>query len=102
MYMVMGALVFTAMEEDNERKEREAYIEKYNSTLTKLKEDIGNKNVSLARVEELLYVWGNMTDDGYKLKGRPLWDFAGSFHFVYTVVSTIGKYLHSVLYIKRF
>lgn len=91
LYMVFGALVFQAFEEDNERRERKDYRNRYNDSLEQLLQSIAVRNVSLEQVEELLYVWGNMTDAGHKLESRLLWDFAGSFHFVYTVVSTIGK-----------
>ncbi|XP_042219710.1 potassium channel subfamily K member 13-like isoform X2 [Homarus americanus] len=90
LYMVVGALIFQAFEEENEKRERTNYLEQYDAKLSELKEEINYNNVSLSRVEELLYIWGNMTDEGYKPQARRLWDFAGSFHFVYTVVSTIG------------
>lgn len=92
LYMVFGALVFEAFEEGNENREIDDYISRYNESLAKLKQNIDSQNVSLTQVEDLLYIWGNMTDDGHKLHGRRHWDFAGSFHFVYTVVSTIGEY----------
>ncbi|XP_042875885.1 potassium channel subfamily K member 13-like [Penaeus japonicus] len=90
LYMVFGALVFQQLEEQNETRERGRYHRDYDEALAKLKGEIQASNVSLARVEELLYVWGNMTSDGHIKGGRRRWDFAGSFHFVYTVVSTIG------------
>lgn len=93
LYMVVGALVFQAFEEDNERRERDDYINRFSNSLSQLSKDIAIQNVNLTQVEDLLYIWGNMTDAGHKLEGRRLWDFAGSFHFVYTVVSTIGEYL---------
>lgn len=91
LYMVFGALVFQQLEEQNETRERGRYHRDYDEALAKLKGEIQASNVSLARVEELLYVWGNMTSDGHIKGGRRRWDFAGSFHFVYTVVSTIGQ-----------
>lgn len=93
LYMLLGALVFEACEEETERRERNDYISRYTASLAQLSVDIATQNVSLSQVEDLLYIWGNMTDAGHKLEGRRLWDFAGSFHFVYTVVSTIGEYL---------
>ena len=92
LYMVFGALIFEAFEEGNETREREDYIDRYNRSFDELKENIASNNVNLTQVEDLLYIWGNMTDGGHKLYGRRRWDFAGSFHFVYTVVSTIGEY----------
>lgn len=98
LYMVAGALIFQTFEEENEQKERTSYLEQYEEKLQQLKEDIDVNNVSLSRVEQLLYIWGNMTDDGHSPQGRRRWDFAGSFHFVYTVVSTIGKSVSSLFY----
>lgn len=44
----------------------------------------------MERVHQLLYAYGNATTAGIIHK-RKRWDFAGSFHFVGTIVSTIGK-----------
>lgn len=92
LYMLLGALVFQAFEEDNERRDRQNHINRYNKSMEELRKAVADQNVNMTQVEELLYIWGNMTADGHKVEGRWLWDFAGSFHFVYTVVSTIGEY----------
>jgi hypothetical protein len=42
------------------------------------------------KLHQLLYAYGNATSVGIIHKRRR-WDFAGSFHFVGTVVSTIGE-----------
>ncbi|XP_068237521.1 LOW QUALITY PROTEIN: potassium channel subfamily K member 13-like [Palaemon carinicauda] len=89
LYMIFGALIFQAFEEEKEQLEVKRYSSDFDRSLQKVKEDIEINNVSLSTVEELLYIWGNMTDKGLT-SGRRKWDFAGSFHFVYTVVSTIG------------
>ncbi|XP_066964392.1 potassium channel subfamily K member 13-like [Macrobrachium rosenbergii] len=89
IYMILGALVFQAFEEEKELRERNDFNRDFVATLKKVKDDIEANNVTLTKVEDLLYIWGNMTDKGF-VSGRKKWDFAGSFHFVYTVVSTIG------------
>lgn len=50
-----------------------------------------NDSQALQRLDELLYAWGNATATGVVNKRRR-WDFSGAFHFVGTIVSTIGKY----------
>lgn len=42
------------------------------------------------RLNELLYAYSNATATGIIHKRRR-WDFSGSFHFVGTIVSTIGN-----------
>lgn len=97
LYMVFGALVFQQLEEENETRERARFHRDFDATLAKLEGEVRAGNVSLARVEALLYVWGNMTSEGHAEGGRRRWDFAGSFHFAYTVVSTIGECLGGLL-----
>lgn len=92
LYMVAGALIFQALEENNEIQERKTYMDQYKAKFQELQSELETANVSLSVVEDLLYIWGNMTDDGHQVHGRRHWDFGGSFHFVYTIVSTIGKY----------
>jgi len=46
--------------------------------------------LALQRLHELLYAYGNASATGIINKKRR-WDFPGSFHFVGTIVSTIGK-----------
>lgn len=46
--------------------------------------------IALERLDELLYAYGNASSSGIINKSRR-WDFPGSFHFVGTIVSTIGK-----------
>lgn len=48
-----------------------------------------NSSQAHQRLDELLYAWGNATATGVVNKRRR-WDFSGSFHFVGTIVSTIG------------
>jgi len=46
--------------------------------------------VTLDGLHELLYAYGNATQAGVLWK-RKRWDWVGSFHFAWTIVSTIGK-----------
>ncbi|KAK7084811.1 Potassium channel subfamily K member 12, partial [Halocaridina rubra] len=88
LYMVTGALIFQAFEERFELGERQRHRTAFNKSLQMIQGGIAHQNLTLQQVEQLLYIWGNMTGGGY-FSGRRKWDFAGSFHFVYTVVSTI-------------
>lgn len=53
-------------------------------------QDIDDSELDMDRVHQLLYAYGNATSVGIIHKRRR-WDFAGSFHFVGTIVSTIGE-----------
>jgi hypothetical protein len=53
-------------------------------------EDVNQSALHMDKVHQLLYAYGNATSAGIIHKRRR-WDFAGSFHFVGTIVSTIGK-----------
>lgn len=46
---------------------------------------------ALQRLHELLYAYGNASATGI-INKRRRWDFPGSFHFVGTIVSTIGQF----------
>lgn len=46
--------------------------------------------LAVQRLHELLYAYGNASATGI-INKRRRWDFPGSFHFVGTIVSTIGK-----------
>ena len=92
LYMVLGAIIFQFLEEPIELEERRIFNESFTNTLDQLKQSLNDNNVTLEQIEELLYKWGNASSEGVTSPKR-LWDYAGSFHFVYTVVSTIGKYL---------
>lgn len=53
--------------------------------------------VALQRLDELLYAYGNASSSGVINKSRR-WDFPGSFYFVGTIVSTIGKQIRRRLF----
>lgn len=46
--------------------------------------------ITLDGLHELLFAYGNATQAGMVWK-RKRWDWVGSFHFAWTIVSTIGK-----------
>ena len=85
VYMLTGAALFTVLERDNEETEKrvyEEYVEKF-----KLK----YPQVNVSDLEYLLDMHSKAETAGYVGDRRPRWDFPGSFYFVGTVVSTIGK-----------
>lgn len=47
-------------------------------------------SVHLENLHQLLYAYGNATAIGV-INKRRRWDFVGSFHFVGTIVTTIGE-----------
>lgn len=49
---------------------------------------------SIDNLHELLFAYGNATQAGVIWK-RKRWDYVGSFHFTWTIVSTIGKLYYS-------
>ncbi|PSN49577.1 Potassium channel subfamily K member 13 [Blattella germanica] len=53
---------------------------------------VNHNDLDMEKVHQLLYAYGNATSAGIIHKRRR-WDFAGSFHFVGTIVSTIGECL---------
>ncbi len=85
MYMVSGATVFMFLEKDNEIVERNRY---YHILETFLR---NNPDVNKTQLEILLNEHGEAVSAGFLREKRLRWDFAGSFYFVGTVVSTIGK-----------
>ena len=90
VYMVTGATVFMVLEQDNEAVEKDKYakyIKAFKDTYP---------NVNETDLDDLLRVHASAHSLGYVGYKRPRWDFSGSFYFVGTVVSTIGKWSMSV------
>jgi hypothetical protein len=54
-------------------------------------QSLDQDELDMDKVHQLLYAYGNATSAGIIHKTRR-WDFAGSFHFVGTIVSTIGEF----------
>lgn len=106
LYLCMGAFIFQALEEDPETEMREGFFALYyefRQNLTLLNEEVGLLHDSNTEFQEkyppfqiseddllrLLYAYGNATKAG--VFQRQHWDWVGSFHFAWTIVSTIGK-----------
>ena len=88
-YILVGAMIFSAVERETEFKERTKYNDFYaNFVETYITNGSALNESSLKKLLEE-YSYANtkgITDDH-----RPRWDFPGAFYFVSTVVSTIGK-----------
>ena len=83
-YMCLGATIFMLLERDKELEDKAYYSALYeNFTAT-------YPNVSESELKLLLSVHADASAAGL-LGQRDRWDFSGSFYFVGTVVSTIGK-----------
>ncbi|XP_059473207.1 potassium channel subfamily K member 13-like [Neocloeon triangulifer] len=88
LYMVAGAALFQFLEQDTEL----AMVQKFWDVYSDFQRRMANESsprVDMGLVHELLYAYGNASAVGLVHKRRR-WDFAGSFHFVGTIVSTIG------------
>ena len=90
IYMCLGATIFMLLEQDNALKDQRLYYE----TL----EDFINAYpcVNMSDLEVLLDMHAEASSAGLLKTDRPRWDFSGSFYFVGTVVSTIGKTLKKI------
>ncbi|XP_076629368.1 potassium channel subfamily K member 13-like [Colletes latitarsis] len=86
VYMLAGAALFQRLESDLEIRQAAEYWRIYH---TFRRHHLRNSPVALERLDELLYAYGNASSSGIINKNRR-WDFSGSFHFVGTIVSTIG------------
>ncbi|XP_043271412.1 potassium channel subfamily K member 13-like [Venturia canescens] len=85
-YMVAGAALFQKLESDLEVKQAAEFWRVYH---TFRRHHLGNGPQALQRLHDLLYAYGNASSTGI-INKRRRWDFSGSFHFVGTIVSTIG------------
>lgn len=84
--MLAGATVFMFLEKDNETKEKEEYETHLQSFYDKY------PSVNKSDLEALLKIHSEAESAGFVGNKRPRWDFSGSFYFVGTVVSTIGRF----------
>ncbi|XP_013417539.1 potassium channel subfamily K member 13 [Lingula anatina] len=85
IYMLFGASLFMLLEHDLEANKRQEWSKTYQNFLDRY----GDK-INTTDLEELLSKHEEATSFGYVQNKRERWDFAGSFYFVGTVVSTIG------------
>lgn len=106
IYLCIGATIFQAVEEPAETQHRISYELIYNEfigNLTVLNDNAalsfhpnpkslinGREAVFISEQEllQLLYAYGNATRAG--VYGAKRWNWVGSFHFAWTIVSTIG------------
>ncbi|KAL0119451.1 hypothetical protein PUN28_007738 [Cardiocondyla obscurior] len=86
VYMLAGAALFQRLESDLEIRQATEFWRVYH---TFRKHHLRGSPLSLQRLHELLYAYGNASATGI-INKRRRWDFPGSFHFVGTIVSTIG------------
>jgi len=116
IYLCIGAFIFQAIEESAETQMRLNYEILFNDfmhNLTLLNEEVTKSNqeteehsfesrnrndltfpntnnvITENDVFQLLYAYGNATKAGAFSRRR--WDWVGSFHFAWTIVSTIGE-----------
>lgn len=85
-YMLAGAALFQRLEADLEVRQAAEFWRVYHSFR---RHHLQSNAVALQRLQELLYAYGNASSSGI-INRRRRWDFPGSFHFVGTIVSTIG------------
>ncbi|KAH7933093.1 hypothetical protein HPB49_008002 [Dermacentor silvarum] len=86
VYMILGALLFRAIEGPGELEARERYDQVLRDFWLKY-----NGTVDPEDVVRLLEEHGNASSRNLLPSKRPRWDFVGAFYFVGTVVSTIGE-----------
>ncbi|XP_076389646.1 potassium channel subfamily K member 13-like isoform X2 [Megachile rotundata] len=86
VYMLTGAALFQQLEADLEVRQAAEFWRVYH---TFRRHHLQRGPVAIQRLDELLYAYGNASSSGIINKSRR-WDFSGSFHFVSTIVSTIG------------
>ncbi|KDR14601.1 Potassium channel subfamily K member 13 [Zootermopsis nevadensis] len=87
LYMLAGATLFQYLEGEEELR----MVREFWRIYSDFRRHYGANQSALDmdKVHQLLYAYGNATSAGIIHKRRR-WDFAGSFHFVGTIVSTIG------------
>ncbi|XP_069771327.1 potassium channel subfamily K member 13a [Narcine bancroftii] len=84
LYLVCGAAVFSAIERDTERESQRRWVRRWENFSQRY-------NISRTELSVFLRQYEEAGMAGVRVdETRPRWDFAGSFYFVGTVVSTIG------------
>ncbi|XP_053641714.2 potassium channel subfamily K member 13-like [Cherax quadricarinatus] len=89
-YMLLGSLIFQVLEQDYEKHQRTDLQNTYNKMRNNMTDSVNKKTVELTEVYDLLYAWGNMSAALYAPSDRELWDFFGSFYFVFEGIFTLG------------
>ena len=85
LYMLAGATVFMILERDQELEDRNTYHHEVGLFLKT------NPCVNQVDLKRILSIHHEAASSGILPQTRERWDFSGSFYFVGTVVSTIGK-----------
>ncbi|XP_020281476.1 potassium channel subfamily K member 13-like [Pseudomyrmex gracilis] len=85
-YMLAGAALFQRLESDLEIRQAAEFWRVYHAFR---RHHLRGSPLALQRLHELLYAYGNASATGI-INKRRRWDFSGSFHFVGTIVTTIG------------
>ncbi|XP_011866556.1 PREDICTED: potassium channel subfamily K member 13-like isoform X2 [Vollenhovia emeryi] len=96
-YMLAGAALFQRLESDLEIRQATEFWRVYHAFR---RHHLRGSPLALQRLHELLYAYGNASATGV-INKRRRWDFPGSFHFVGTIVSTIGGILFFNLFLER-
>ncbi|XP_076297650.1 potassium channel subfamily K member 13-like isoform X2 [Lasioglossum baleicum] len=86
-YTFAGAALFQHFEADLETRQAAEFWKVYHAFRKQYLN--WNNHTVLQRLDELLYAYGNASSAGIINKSRR-WDFPGSLHFVFTIVTTIG------------
>lgn len=84
LYMIIGAGIFSALEQQNEQKLK-IY---YNNIFYTFAKD---NNLTSSAISHLLKTHRESCLLGVGINQINKWDFAGSFYFTGTVITTIGK-----------
>lgn len=94
VYILMGAIIFQALESKNELFERQSMHEERRLFQAKF-------NISDADMDEFLAKVEDIVDHGFNKNWVERWSLMGSLFFAGTVVTTIGEFSFSVPYNKR-
>ena len=85
LYMIIGAGIFSALEQQNEEKLKTYYKDVF-YTFAK------DNNLSSSAITHLLKSHREACLLGVGINQINKWDFTGSFYFTGTVITTIGKF----------
>lgn len=84
VYIFLGAVIFQALELQNEEEEREAMLEARNQFQAKYNISHDDMKLFISKIEEIV-------DHGFSQEWVKRWTILGSLFFAGTVVTTIGK-----------
>lgn len=87
VYMVIGAVLFSELEYENENEQ----IRYFTALMSRIQKE---HNLSDTVMDTLSFTHDDACSKGIRFQGpfSNKWDFAGSFYFVGTVITTIGEY----------